>query len=91
MKWNVSKTIKEQEKKKNEEFNKLNEDILSKFIQFQIDNNARAFIVNAGSSDFIVNLIMQFASLKWRPMEEKEKEQLQIELAKASGIIVAKK
>ena len=87
----TNKIQKEIDKNKQKEIAKLNEVMLDKFVRFQIDNNTRAFIANAGSNDFIVNLIMQFASLQWRPMEEKEREELQKALAKASGIIIADK
>lgn len=69
------------DQKPQQEIQKLQEDMLMKFLQFQVDNDVRAVVVNK-IDDPLVNFIMTQAILGWKKIEESEKLAIQSELAK---------
>ena len=86
---NILNIHKDIDKSKEKEVKELNDQMLEKFIRFQVENNARAIIMNQFSGqDLIVDLISQYSMLKWAPLSEEEKTKLRAQLAKKAGIIV---
>ena len=78
---------KDIDKKKEKELKDLNDKMLDKFLRFQRDDDARAIIANQfAGQDLIVDLISQYAVLKWMPMDFKEKAELNAKLAQKQGI-----
>ena len=70
------------DKKAQKEFNAKINDISRDFIRFQIEHKARAFMGNYYQNNnkyppnAIIDFICSFNQLHWRPMTEKESEEL---------------
>ena len=82
----LDKTHKKIDRQKAEELKKLNEETNYKFARFQLDNGVRAQILHPYMENYIVGMTMSDAILAWRPLTDEEKEQIQKNLLKKSGI-----
>lgn len=93
----LDKLHKEIDKDKAKELEAKIRQVSQDFIKFQIDNEVRATIRNQFQGDAnyppnaILDLIMTYAVLAWRPMEPGEKEELQKKLAESHGIEIPNK
>ena len=87
---NINQIHKKIDKQEDKKLKELNDEMLVKFIRFQVENNARAIVMNQFSGqDLIVDIISQYSILKWAPLNEQEKQELQSKLAKQAGIDIA--
>ena len=92
----IKSILKKQKKEDAENFSTQVPQVSKAFLRFQVEHGVRAVISNQyqNNKDYppnvLIDLICSFNFLSWRKISEEEKNKLNEELLKESGIVLPK-